>query len=287
MSYTTVEFGTKNTLDYRVYFKDGAGNLVSPFHDIPTYASDDKTVVNMVVEVPRWSNAKMEINKEEKLNPICQDQKKGKPRFVHNCFPHHGYIWNYGAIPQTWEDPNHTDQHTNCKGDDDPIDVCDIGSTVHPIGTVIQVKVLGVMAMIDEGETDWKVIAIDINDPKAAELNDIGDVDKVFPGLISATNEWFKIYKIPAGKPENSFAFNGECKNREFAQGIIAETAASWKQMTHGEGHGDLSCMNTTLAEAREHVTQEDAAKQLEGKPAVTAPAELASSVHDWHYITL
>ena len=24
-------------------------------------------------------------------------------RFVANCFPHHGYIWNYGAIPQTWE----------------------------------------------------------------------------------------------------------------------------------------------------------------------------------------
>ena len=27
----------------------------------------------------------------------------GKLRYVANCFPHHGYIWNYGAIPQTWE----------------------------------------------------------------------------------------------------------------------------------------------------------------------------------------
>ena len=26
--------------------------------------------------------------------------KKGKLRFVANCFPHHGYIWNYGALPQ-------------------------------------------------------------------------------------------------------------------------------------------------------------------------------------------
>ena len=36
----------------------------------------------------------------EKLNPIKQDIKKGNLRYVHNCFPHHGYIWNYGALPQ-------------------------------------------------------------------------------------------------------------------------------------------------------------------------------------------
>ena len=38
-------------------------------------------------------------------------------------------------------------------------------------GEVKQVKVLGVMALIDEGETDWKVIAIDINDPLSSKLN--------------------------------------------------------------------------------------------------------------------
>ena len=35
----------------------------------------------------------------------------------------------------------------------------------------MQVKVLGVLAMIDEGETDWKVIAIDVNDPDAKNMN--------------------------------------------------------------------------------------------------------------------
>jgi hypothetical protein len=54
----------------------------------------------MIVEVPRWTNAKMEISKEEPFNPIKQDIKRGKLRFVRNCFPHHGYIWNYGAFPQ-------------------------------------------------------------------------------------------------------------------------------------------------------------------------------------------
>lgn len=32
-------------------------------------------------------------------------------------------------------------------------------------------KVLGVLAMIDEGETDWKVIAINVEDPEASDLN--------------------------------------------------------------------------------------------------------------------
>ena len=34
------------------------------------------------------------------------------------------------------------------------------------------------------------------------------------PGLVRATNEWFRIYKIPDGKPENVFAFSGEAKNK-------------------------------------------------------------------------
>ena len=34
---------------------------MSPFHDIPLYANGDRSVCNMVVEVPRWTNAKMEV----------------------------------------------------------------------------------------------------------------------------------------------------------------------------------------------------------------------------------
>jgi inorganic pyrophosphatase len=52
----------------------------------------------------------------ERLNPIKQDVKKGALRFVHNVFPHHGYIWNYGALPQTWENPEHIDDDTKAKG---------------------------------------------------------------------------------------------------------------------------------------------------------------------------
>ena len=51
---------------------------------------------------------------------------------------------------------------------------------------------MGVMALLDEGETDWKVIVVDIRDPLAGKLNDIEDVERHLPGLVRATNEWFR-----------------------------------------------------------------------------------------------
>ncbi|KAM6076779.1 inorganic pyrophosphatase 2, mitochondrial isoform 2-T2 [Chlamydotis macqueenii] len=143
--YGTEQRGRPNSPDYRLYFKSADGKYISPFHDIPLFAvsKEDKEIpakrsktagsevlFNMIVEVPRWTNAKMEIATEEPLNPIKQDVKKGKLRYVANIFPHKGYIWNYGALPQTWEDPNHTDNVSGCCGDNDPIDVCEIGSKI-------------------------------------------------------------------------------------------------------------------------------------------------------------
>lgn len=197
-------------------------------HDIPLWADKTKRLVNMVVEVPRWSNAKMEISLGEPLNPIKQDVKKGALRFVSNVFPHHGYIWNYGALPQTWENPQHVDPGTQARGDNDPIDVLDIGARVASRGDVYPVKVLGTLALIDEGETDWKLIAIDARDPVAAELDDVADVELHFPGLLRATVEWFRLYKVPDGKPVNRFAFDGEAKNAEFAYKIIDEVRFSF-----------------------------------------------------------
>ena len=43
---------------------------ISPFHDIPLAAGSD--TFHMVVEVPRWTNAKMEIDTKAPLNPIVQ-----------------------------------------------------------------------------------------------------------------------------------------------------------------------------------------------------------------------
>lgn len=283
-AYKTRKVAAPNTLEHRVYIeKDGVP--VSPFHDIPLYANQEQTILNMVVEIPRWTNAKLEISKDELLNPIKQDIKKGKLRYVRNCFPHKGYLWNYGAFPQTWEDPNSIHPETKAKGDDDPLDVCEIGELVGYTGQVKQVKVLGVMALLDEEETDWKVIVIDVNDPLAPKLNDVEDVERHLPGLLRATNEWFRIYKIPDGKPENQFAFTGECKNKQYAMDVIRECAEAWDKLITGKTQpGDISTTNLTVSHSASRVSPE----QLPPLPPneEVPPAKIDASIDKWFFIS-
>lgn len=59
--YTVRKIGAPNTLEHRIYIeKDDVP--ISPFHDIPLYANEQQTVLNMIVEIPRWTNAKMEVS---------------------------------------------------------------------------------------------------------------------------------------------------------------------------------------------------------------------------------
>ncbi|XP_037069386.1 inorganic pyrophosphatase-like [Pollicipes pollicipes] len=275
---TFEERGTPNSEDYRIYYRNADGPI-SPFHDIPLYADAEKKVFNMVVEVPRWTNAKMEIATGERLNPIKQDTKKGNLRYVANVFPHHGYIWNYGALPQTWENPHVTDESTGFMGDNDPIDVCELGSKVCRRGEVLQVKVLGVLAMIDEGETDWKLLAINVDDPLAEQLNDVADVEKLMPGYLSATVEWLRLYKVPDGKPENKFAFNGEAKDREFAHSVISDTADHWRELVTGKADaGGLDIHAVTVDDAQMKLEKDEAEAVLAGAPTLHPPAPLDNS---------
>ncbi|XP_014879192.1 inorganic pyrophosphatase 2, mitochondrial, partial [Poecilia latipinna] len=276
------------------------GKYISPFHDIPLIAeseqnddvpakkpkSENKVLYNMVVEVPRWSNAKMEIATKEPLNPIKQDVKKGKLRYVANIFPHKGYIWNYGALPQTWEDPNHKDKETDCCGDNDPIDVCDIGTQVCSPGQVIQVKVLGILAMIDEGEMDWKVIAINANDEDAEKLNCIEDVRKSRPGHLEATVEWFMKYKVPDGKPENQFGFNGEFKDKDFAVEIIKSTHEHWRALVQKQTNaGGIECKNMSCCNSPFQFSADEARAVVQSAPAFGSAHPVSAEVDKWHFV--
>jgi len=285
MSYQNEQRGSLFNEDFRLYLKDSSGAVVSPMHDIPLRAADN--VYNMVVEVPRWSNAKLEISLKEPMNPIKQDMKKGKLRFVANCFPHKGYIWNYGALPQTWEDPTHMDPDTQANGDCDPVDICDIGSRVHEIGSVVQVKLLGTFAMIDEGETDWKLIGIDINDPLAEKMNDIKDVEEHMPGLLAATVEWFKIYKMPDGKPPNTFAFDAEAKDAAFAKDVVNKLHVQWEGLMSGTGHEGIE-RSCTKYEGSTKISEAEAQAMVDaGAPkGDTMPVD-EMAVHKWHHVQL
>lgn len=54
-----------------------------------------------------------QIATKEPLNPLKQDIKKGNLRYVANVFPHKGYIWNYGAIPQASSAPTIFDSYSS------------------------------------------------------------------------------------------------------------------------------------------------------------------------------
>jgi inorganic pyrophosphatase len=146
--------GEKATESFRLAFTGGEGSdaTISPWHDIPLKSSTTEGAYNAVIEIPKMTKAKMEVATKEPNNPIAQDIKKGKLRDYHGPI-----FWNYGCLPQTWEDPNEEHPELKCFGDNDPIDVVEIGSKALAMGTVVEVKPLGVIAMIDDGELDWKV----------------------------------------------------------------------------------------------------------------------------------
>jgi len=221
--------GPINTESFRMYFiKSPYGNTVSkrisPWHDIP-YKTNG--VYNMVVEIPKMTKAKMEISTKEKDNPIAQDVKKGKLRDYHGPI-----FWNYGCIPQTWEDPFELHPDLNVFGDNDPIDVVEIGSKALKMGSVTEIKPLGIIAMIDDGELDWKVLAVSTDDPLSLNYNDIDDVPLT---ITNGVREWFRWYKIPDGKPLNRFGFDEKFLNAENAVKTIDETHKSWKKLISGE----------------------------------------------------
>jgi len=196
------------------------------------------TEFNMVVEIPRGERAKMEIATGEAFNPIKQDVKDGKLRLVHWPYP-----CNYGAFPQTWENPAHADQHTGFPGDKDPLDVCDIGDVVAARGEVVRVKVLGIYGMIDDNETDWKVIVINVNDPKAHLLGSFQDINTHFPGKLTEIFAFLRYYKMPAGSGAPNKFYSSKvqepyksektlhldlCEGPDAALAIISETYAQW-----------------------------------------------------------
>ncbi|KAG5179119.1 inorganic pyrophosphatase [Tribonema minus] len=240
-SINLVSAGEEGTLEYRIQhvMEDHDSKVISAWHDIPLYVLDEFSnkptgLLNFVCEIPRCSRKKFEIATKEPGNPIKQDEKKG----VLREFKKGDIFFNYGCFPRTWEDPEHSHPDTGCAGDNDPLDVCEIGMRIVPTGDVRQVKVLGVLAMIDDGETDWKVIAIDADDRWAPELNDVEDVERLLPGVVDSIREWFRTYKIPDGKPPNVFGLGERCMPRTYAMKVINECYLAWKTLVSNASLG-------------------------------------------------
>lgn len=106
--------------------------------------------------------------------------------------------------------------------------------------------------MIDEGETDWKVITVDVDDKNIDKLNgslekwsivqvfllELEDIEKVYPGLLSASKAWFENYKVPDGKPKNSIPLT---VGREEAIKVLEECHGFWSKLSRNELSHDLN----------------------------------------------
>ena len=246
-----LERGSVGSKDYRVHVlqKDTSQRAreLSLWHDVPLVAPSAPSAApssprngpplfNFVCEIPKCTRKKFEVATDETKCPIKQDEKKG----VLREFKKGDIFFNYGCFPRTWEDPRHVSKDTGYPGDNDPLDVCEIGIRQIGTGVVRAVKVLGVLAMIDDDETDWKVVAIDVDDRWAPELNDVEDVERLLPGTISLIREWFRTYKIPDGKPPNKFALEERCMPRAYAHGVIRDTHAAYRDLLQSGGHKGL-----------------------------------------------
>lgn len=211
----------------RYWLRDGQ-KVISPWHDVPL--SPASGVYNFFNEIPKGWKPKMEVATDEEHNPVKQDTKNGKLRF----FTYGDLPFNYGMLPQTYEDPDHQHPDTGYNGDKDPVDVVELSEDALDLGTIVEVKVLGCMALIDEEETDWKILALSTSHPEINMISSIEDYEQRYPGKVEEVRDWFKNYKTTDGKPVNSYAFDEQVKDKAYAEGIIQETHQSWKDLLDG-----------------------------------------------------
>ena len=84
-------------------------------------------------------------------------------------------------------------------------------STEHrrPLLAVSDYLVLGCLGLIDQGEIDWKVLALEVHEAEQLKVRSLEDFDKLQPGRVDEIREWFRTYKTLDGKPENKFREDG------------------------------------------------------------------------------
>ena len=233
---TSLKQGDVGKPDYAVRYQyESVGNDVpssaSPWHDISLEATredDEDKVFHFICEIPKGRSEKMEIVKEEAFNPIRQDKHEdGSLRFFKAPLD-----FNYGALPQTWEDPHVYSARTGYVGDGDPIDVVELSNKpCSYVGEVKSVYVVGVLGLIDNDETDWKLLAIDVEDPKAKHYWDSRDIEKERIELI---REFFRTYKMDEeGNGENEYAFDGKVQDKAYAHKVIEEAHVYWVRLQH------------------------------------------------------
>lgn len=130
--------------------------IFNPWHQVPI-GDGQPDMVNTIIEIPKGSKAKYEIDKET-----------GMLRLDRVLFSSVNYPANYGFIPQTLGD------------DHDPLDILVLSQIeVEPL-CIVTAKVIGVMRMLDNNEGDDKIIAVAAHDMSVNHINKISDMPPHF-----------------------------------------------------------------------------------------------------------
>ncbi|RNE99214.1 putative inorganic pyrophosphatase [Trypanosoma rangeli] len=226
------EVGTPGTHAWRMFFASNsapstaklkgltapASKICSAWHDLILHPAADTSIVTFVCEIPKGTRAKIELNLTELYNPLAHDVAKKKEGQPLRFYTYGDIPFNYGFAPQTWENPLVVDAVTKCTGDGDPIDVVEVSKSPLSTGSIRAVRVLGVLGLIDEGETDWKIIAETLR----SDGGDMyGSLQKLPQELKDTIFRWMRDYKTTDGKKLNEFVFNGEMRGVEEALDII------------------------------------------------------------------
>ncbi len=143
-------------------------SILHPWHEVSP-GEDVPSSVNAIIEIPKGSKAKYEIDKDSGLI------KLDRVLFSSVMYPA-----NYGFIPKTYCD------------DKDPLDILVLCSVdVYPM-SIIEATVIGVMHMIDNGEQDDKIIAVAKNDMSVNYINDLSELP---PHTMKEIVRFFQDYK--------------------------------------------------------------------------------------------
>jgi len=158
--------------------------MLNLLHVLPAFADEEKKVINTIVEVSAGSINKYEIITES-----------GQLKLDRVGYSSLAYPFTYGAIPKTWD------------YDGDPLDV-EIVNITEPLvpGSLVEVRVIGVMKFIDGGEVDDKIIGVLNDDKRSDHIKSYKDLGEYWEKETKYYWENYKALKKPGtGNVEQFF----------------------------------------------------------------------------------
>jgi inorganic pyrophosphatase len=165
--------------------------MAHPWHDIPI-GEEAPNEFNVVVEVPKGSKVKYELAKDTGLLKV--------DRILYSSVV---YPENYGFIPQTLAD------------DDDPLDVIVLmQEPVQPM-SILEVRPIGILPMVDEGERDENIICVYVEDPV---YNAYSHVNEFPDHLWDEIKQFFAEYKKLEKKEVEVYDISGPEDAIEYVQ---------------------------------------------------------------------